>query len=309
MCGWGRRGSVRISLSGLLFDACGAADVAAAARASGYVGVELRGTRRQLPPDAAADRVRRLQDLFAGLEVANIASHAGNFALVDADGARRERESVRKYLAWAARLGAGSVRVWPGWVAAAEAEPGHWERAARHLRWCAEAAADRGVMVAVEMHHATLAESPQGAARLLDAVDRPAIGLILDPANLMQTPAPFGAAAVGPIWDRLLHVHVKDHAIVTSAHPAAYPFRDYLRHIGTWVARMEGPRRRLGPGWFAKRALGQGHVPWPAILAELRRRHYAGHLIVESEVGPGMPEGSELARREYQTLRRWLDAL
>ena len=89
-------------------------------------------------------------ELFEGLEIANIASHAGNFALLDETEALAARQTVRRYLEWAAVLGARSVRIWPGWVAAPEAEPEHWERAARHLRWCAEAAADLDVMVAIE---------------------------------------------------------------------------------------------------------------------------------------------------------------
>ena len=300
---------MRLALSGLLFDQAPAADFAAAAREIGYAGVELRGTRHQLPPDADATRLDLLRELFEGLEIVNIASHAGNFALLDEAEALAARQTAHRFLEWAATLGARSVRVWPGWVAAPEAEKEHWTRAARHLRWCADAAADLGVMVAIEMHHGSLAESAAGANRLLDEVDRPSVGLILDPANLMQTPAPFGPRAVGPIWDRLLHVHVKDHSIVSSTELGAYPFRLYLEHIGTWIERMELPRRRLGPGWFAKRALGCGHVPWPSVLAELRRRGYTGHLILESEVGPGMPAGRTLAEREFETLDRWIKAL
>ena len=300
---------MRLALSGLLFDQAPAADFAAAAREIGYAGVELRGTRHQLPPDAKADRLDLLRELFEGLEIVNIASHAGNFALLDEAGALAARQTAHRFLEWAAALGARSVRIWPGWVAAPEAEPEHWARASRHLRWCADAAADLGVMVAIEMHHGSLAESAAGANRLLDAIDRPAVGLILDPANLMQTPTPFGPRSVGPIWDRLLHVHVKDHALVSPTDPGAYPFRLYLQHIGTWIERMEPPRRRLGPGWFAKQALGCGHVPWPSVLAELRRRGYTGHLIVESEVGPGMPAGRTLAEREFEKLGRWIKAL
>jgi len=300
---------MRLALSGLLFDNTPAAEFAAAAREIGYNGVELRGTRHQLPPDAGTARRDRLAELFEGLEIVNIASHAGNFALLDEAEALAARQIAHRYLKWAAALDARSVRLWPGWVAAPEAASEHWARAARHLRWCADAAADLGVMVAIEMHHGSLAESAAGANRLLDAIDRPAVGLILDPANLMQTPTPFGPRAIAPVWDRLLHVHVKDHALVSSTNPGAYPFRDYLRHIGTWIDRVEAPRRRLGPGWFAKRALGRGHIPWPSILVGLRRRGYAGHLIVESEVGPGMPAGRTLAEREFKTLSRWTDAL
>lgn len=300
---------MQLALSGLLFDHTSATEFAAAAREIGYGSVELRGTRHQLPPDADAARLEVLLELFEGLEIANIASHAGNFALLDEAEALAERQTARRFLEWASVLGARSVRIWPGWVAAPEAEPEHWARAARHLRWCAEAAADLGVMVALEMHHGSLAESAAGANRLLDEVDRPAIGLILDPANLMQTPTPFGPRCVGPVWDRLLHVHVKDHSIVGSSALGAYPFRLYLDHIGSWIERMEPPRRRLGPGWFAKRALGEGHVPWPSLLAELERRGYSGHLIVESEVGPGVPTGRTLAEREFKTMSRWIEAL
>ena len=48
---------MRLALSGLLFDHAPAAEFAAAAREIGYAGVELRGTRNQLPPDADAARV------------------------------------------------------------------------------------------------------------------------------------------------------------------------------------------------------------------------------------------------------------
>ena len=300
---------MRPALSGLLFDHAPAAELAAAAREIGYASVELRGTRHQLPPNADDARLDLLRGLFEGLEIANIASHAGNFALLDEAEALAARETARRFLEWAAELKARSVRIWPGWVAAPEAEPEHWARAARHLRWCADAAADLGVMVAIEMHHGSLTESADGANRLLDAIDQPAVGLILDPANLMQTPTPFGPRCVVAVWDRLLHVHVKDHSLVGPADTGAYPFRLYLEHIGTWIERMEPPRRRLGPGWFAKRSLGEGHVPWPSILAELQRRGYTGHLIVETEVGPGVPTGRTLAEREFETLSRWIAAL
>ena len=129
---------MRLALSGLLFDQAPAADFAAAAREIGYAGVELRGTRHQLPPDADAARLDLLRELFEGLEIVNIASHVGNFALLDEAEALAARQTVRRYLEWAAALGARSVRIWPGWVAAPEAEPEHWARATRHLRWCAD---------------------------------------------------------------------------------------------------------------------------------------------------------------------------
>jgi sugar phosphate isomerase/epimerase len=294
-------------LSGLLFDNRPIADFASAARKIGYMAVELRGTDHQLPPNAKDSSIQKLAEAFNDIEIVNIASHTGNFALLDEDAANEERRLAHRYFHWASDLNAHSVRVWPGWIAAPEADSQHWDRAARHLRWCANAASDLGVKVAIEMHHGTLAESSSGANRLLEAIDHEAIGLILDPANLLQTPEPFGPSAVAPVWNRLLHVHVKDHALTTASDSSAYPYHDYRRHIGKWIKQIELPRKRIGPAWFAKRSLGDGHVPWPSILTELRQRDYAGHLIVESEVGPGMPSGRELAQREYETLTRWLE--
>ena len=294
-------------MSGLLFDNVPVTEFASAARDIGYTAVELRGTQHQLPPTAEDSTVHKLAEAFVDFDILNIASHAGNFALLDEAAAATERGIAQRYFRWAASLNAGSVRIWPGWIAAPEAKSDHWDRAARHLRWCAHAASDLGVKVAIEMHHGTLAESTSGAIRLLETIDHKAIGLILDPANLLQTPAPFGPSAVAPIWDHLLHVHVKDHALTTSADPSAYPYHDYRRHIGKWIKRIEPPRKRIGPGWFAKRSLGKGHVPWPSILTELRQRGYTGHLIVESEVGPGMPSGQELAKLEFNTLTEWLE--
>ena len=77
---------MRLALSGLLFDHAPAAEFGAAAREIGYASVELRGTRHQLPPDADSARLDLLEELFEGLAIANIASHAGNFALLDEAG-------------------------------------------------------------------------------------------------------------------------------------------------------------------------------------------------------------------------------
>ena len=101
---------MRLALSGLLFDQAPAADFAAAAREIGYAGVELRGTRHQLPPDADATRLDLLRELFEGLEIVNIASHAGNFALLDEVEALEPRDRPRTAFLDVGRGPGGSQR-------------------------------------------------------------------------------------------------------------------------------------------------------------------------------------------------------
>jgi inosose dehydratase len=51
------------------------------------------------------------------------------------------------------------------------------------------------------------------------------------------------------------------------------------------------------------RQLGQGDVDFAAVVAELRQTTYAGWIVVEQDVLPGMGEPKEYARRNREFLR------
>ncbi|WP_328783192.1 sugar phosphate isomerase/epimerase [Streptomyces canus] len=105
------------------------------------------------------------------------------------------------------------------------------------------------VVVAIETGTRTNTPTAALGQQLVDALSRLNVGVLWDPGNTVF--AGFGDGHLGGLPDlrpgSLLHVHVKD------------------------------PR---GTSGYVE--LGQGDLPWPAILAALRERGYRGHVSLET---------------------------
>ena len=106
-------------------------------------------------------------------------------------------------------------------------------------------------MIGLENEHACNVGTGAEAARMLAAVDHPALGLIWDPANasiLGETPYPDGYETLPHA--RIVHVHAKD-CVVQG-------------HTPTW-----------GP-------LGEMALDWKGQVAALVRDGYAGAISLET---------------------------
>lgn len=116
---------------------------------------------------------------------------------------------TERALAIAAAAGAGIIRVFSGWRTIDP--PRVQDQIVEALTALADQALARGLVIGLENEHACNVGTGAEAARLLAAVDHPALQLIWDPANasvLGETPYPAGYAAL-PL-SRLAHVHAKD---------------------------------------------------------------------------------------------------
>ena len=142
---------------------------------------------------------------------------------------------TRRAFEVAERTGARIIRVFSYWRTI---EPERvFDRVASALRDLADQAVPRGIVIGLENEHACNVGTGAEAARLLAAVDHPALGLIWDPANasiLGETPYP----------ERLRHASAR------TNHPRA---REGLRrqrsHADLGAARrdaagLEGTDRR-----------------------------------------------------------------
>jgi len=149
----------------------------------------------------------------------------------------------------AARTGAPIIRVFSGWrTVDPDALTG---TIAAELRGLAERAHQQGVIIGLENEHACNVATGAEAARMLSAVQHPALGLIWDPANasiLGEEPFPDGYAALPT--QRVIHVHAKD-CMVTGGSP-------------TW-----------GP-------LGEMAIDWSGQIGALARDGYAGAISLET---------------------------
>jgi inosose dehydratase len=161
-----------------------------------------------------------------------------------------------------------------------------WAAFARGVERVARAVREQtGLRCVVHHHAAGFVETPDEIAQLLDRTDPQLVGLCLDTGHYR-----FGGgdpvSALRRHRDRIWHVHFKDcsPAVHRQSRAEGWDYFGSLRH-----------------GIFCE--LGKGDVDFPAVIGELRRTDYAGWIVVEQDVLPGMGTPREFARRNRDYLR------
>lgn len=152
------------------------------------------------------------------------------------------------------------------------------------LRAAAETAAAAGLRLGLENVRSCWANSGLNTARILQAVDHPALVAIWDPGNdYVSAPGTYqaGYEAVRPY---IAHVHVKDARVV-----------DQTTGLTAWEA------------------VGAGEVDYVGQFAALRRDGFAGTLSLETHWHPRPPGGGEPdriadSRRSFAGIRQALAA-
>jgi inosose dehydratase len=176
---------------------------------------------------------------------------------------------------------AGRIREEDGLDAAAwDAFAGRAEQIAAAVRNGA------GVRTVFHHHCGGYVETPQEIHALMSRTDAALLGLCLDTGHLMYAGGnPIDAIA--KYRDRIWHVHFKD-CDPALAHQAREEGWDYHTAV-----------RR---GIFCE--LGQGMVPFRSVLDALRVEYYAGWIVVEQDVLPGLGTPAASAARNREYLRR-----
>ena len=137
-------------------------------------------------------------------------------------------------------------------------EPADFTALARRMNEVGKRATDYGVQVGYHHHMDSLGEAPDEVARVMEALDRRYVKLILDVAHYFQGGGD-PARAVRQYRDALLYLHIKD---VESPVPgdASKPYR------------------------FVE--LGRGRVDLPAVFAALGAAKFSGWAVVELDAVP-----------------------
>jgi inosose dehydratase len=162
--------------------------------------------------------------------------------------------------------------------------PAEWDAFARRAGRVASAVRDSTGLRTVFHHHcAGYVETPREIDELLSRTDAEMLGLCLDTGHLMFAGGD-PLAALAAYRDRIWHVHFKDCDPALAAQSRVEEW-DYHASV-----------RR---GIFCE--LGRGMVPFPAVLDTLRATAYAGWIVVEQDVLPGLgtPAASATRNREY----------
>jgi inosose dehydratase len=167
--------------------------------------------------------------------------------------------------------------------------PSQWVTFAKGVDEVATAVGDQAGLRCVFHHHAAgFVETPEEISGLLELTDPKLVGLCLDTGHCR-----FGGgdplALLRRHRDRVWHVHFKDCSPAIHQRSRAEEW-DYFASLKN--------------GIFCE--LGRGDVDFPAVIAELRLTNYAGWIVVEQDVLPGMGAPKEFAARNIAYLRTLL---
>jgi sugar phosphate isomerase/epimerase len=241
----------------------------------------LRGVRRH------AERV--------GVPIVALTPYEAGFNDLDPVVRRAAIDAYSRALSAAPVLGARWVRLYGGRFLPGDAQwDEKWARLVETLQELGARAQRAGVVICVENHFNTMADTAARTAALVRAVDHPHVRVLYDQPNLGFIGAEPWDEALRLLAGFIAYVHVKDFVFTDTSR--AFTAGD--------VSHVEDDARIV-----RSRVVGEGIVPWPEILAALRRAGYEGVLSLEYERRwhpDDLPPAEEGMARGARRLRQWL---
>ncbi|MBX7445949.1 MULTISPECIES: sugar phosphate isomerase/epimerase [unclassified Arthrobacter] len=267
---------MEIAIFAKTFEAAGIEENMAAVAAAGITAVQYNLSIAGIdtvPEKVDADTIEKIKSAAATHNV-RLAAISGTFNTAHPDPAVRETGLTRfaELVRVSVELGIPVITLCSGsrdpedmWRFHPDnATPEAWADSRQSLTRLARLAEEAGITVAVEPEHTNVVSTADLAHTMLDEIGSPALKIVFDAANILDTDDLSDATTAGII----------DHALKTLGPDIA------LAHAKELVPG----RRALAPG--------QGALPWQYILSGLSAAGYSGALVMhglpESEVGSGV---------------------
>ncbi|MFF2300095.1 sugar phosphate isomerase/epimerase family protein [Arthrobacter sp. NPDC058127] len=267
---------MEIGIFAKTFEAAGIEDNMAAVAAAGINAVQYNLSIAGLPtiPEKVdADTIERIRSAAAAHNV-RLAAISGTFNTAHPDPAVRTTGIARfaELVRAAVELGIPVITLCSGsrdtqdmWRHHPDnATPEAWADSRSSLSQLARLAEDAGIVVAVEPEHTNVVSTADLARKMLDEINSPALKIVFDAANILDT-EDLSESTTIPVIEHALMILGPDIALAHA--------------------------KELVPGRHAL-APGHGALPWKSILDGLANAGYTGTLVMhglpESEVSPGV---------------------
>ena len=230
------------------------------------------GYRCGIPQDADPDKLKELRKLAdrLGLRIIALTPYYSKFNDLDPTVREGEIQGICKVIGYAEILGAKYIRIYAGNYAQTDTDPDGAKRAnlVRSMRRLGDAAQKANVKLVMENHFNTMTVSAADSISIAREIDHPAVGILYDQANLTFTENEPWEEALPLQFSKIYHTHVKD--LVFRAGNTGFTSSD--------VSHPKEEERNV-----ITRIVGEGIVPWPAILQAMKDRGYDGWLSLEYE--------------------------
>jgi sugar phosphate isomerase/epimerase len=247
-------------------------------REAGFEAVEIQAARADRSEREVRDRGAELRD--AGLPVAAVRAGGHSGAVAHPREGARARAIMRAAVDYAAWIGAGVINATcstpahsPGMPGAARqgervaqgasryATEADFVETARRLREIAVLAADRGLVMTVEVHQGSLVDNSWSALHMLELIDLPNVGVNPDLANILrefEQPEETCEAAIVALAPVTKYWHVKN-----------------MRRV---------PIPELNRTALLKVALDEGDIDFRFAMSTMAAAGYDGYVAVEGAI-------------------------
>jgi len=224
-------------------------------------------------PDTIQDEAKETAHLCAShnLEITCLTPYITELGSLNESLLAKEKEKMYKAVQLAHWLGCPNVRTYGGSFFPDEGNESFRRKKAvfiQALRELGSYADNHGVCLVVENHFNTLTFDAAHTVEIVSEVDSPGVGILYDQANLGFIKAETYEQSIPQQTPYIRYVHAKDFVFKDESRP--FQSRE--------VTKITTSERNV-----QSRVIGEGILPWPAIVKALRRIDYTGFYSLEYE--------------------------
>lgn len=230
------------------------------------------GYRCAIPQQAGRQvlaEIRNTADRL-GLKIVALTPYYSRFNDLDAGVREAEIQGIRRVIEYAGVLGAKYIRIYAGNYAQTDTDPDGKKRSCLvdSMRRLGDDAQQAGVTLVMENHFNTMTVSAADSISVAREIGHPAVGILYDQANLTFTGKEAWEEALALQFSKVCYTHVKD--LVFRGGNTGFTSSD--------VSHPKEEERNV-----ITKIVGEGVIPWPAILQAMKDRGYTGWLSLEYE--------------------------
>lgn len=230
------------------------------------------GYRCAIPQQAEQKELEEIRDAARalGLKIITLTPYYSKFNDLDPQIREQEIQGVCRVIEYAKFLGAKYIRIYAGNYSQTDADPEGKKRAhlVESMRRLGDVAREAGVRLVLENHFNTMTVSAADSISISREIGHPAVGILYDQANLTFTENEPWNQALPLQYEKVYYTHVKD--LVFRAGNTGFTSSD--------VSHPKEEERNV-----VTKIVGEGVIPWPDILQEMKNRGYDGWLSLEYE--------------------------